>query len=85
MKSLSAPARRGQVKSTEELLQNFYRGCHLSELSGQSEIKGDPVRADLSAKSPVHPTHLYGLKQSVRGQVRSHTMSRPFAQTGSPG
>ena len=28
--------------------------------------------ADLSAKRPVHPTHMQWLKYCIRGQVRSH-------------
>ncbi|WP_424478343.1 hypothetical protein, partial [Pseudomonas viridiflava] len=34
--------------------------------------KRDFVGADLSAKRPVHPTHMQWLKYCIRGQVRSH-------------
>ena len=35
--------------------------------------------ADLSAKRPVHPTHMQWLKYCIRGQVRSHQVCRATA------
>ncbi len=58
---------------TDRSLQKKHRRQAASYQTTCKPLKKlDFVGADLSAKRPVHPTHMRWLKYCIRGQVRSH-------------